>query len=334
MATLRDVAKAVGVSPSTVSRALADSPLVNQKTKARILKAATRLGYERNELARALVMGTSGAVGLIVPDITNPFFSDIARGVSEIADRAGYGVILCNTDGRADRESSYIRLLRRKQVDGLIVCSATLEASFAADLAAADLPYVLVSRLSSEADVPYVITDDAAGARLAVEHLIALGHRRIGFVGGPEGVQSSRDRMASYLEVLQEHNLPEVPAWRCHADFTQSAGREAGRRILSLDEVPSAIFAANDVIALGVLEVAEGLGLRVPESLSLIGYDNISYAALPRIQLTTIAQPAVEMGQIAADGLLAAVKAGVTPTLVRVLAPRLVVRSTTAPYAE
>ncbi|UCF09956.1 MAG: LacI family DNA-binding transcriptional regulator [Candidatus Bipolaricaulota bacterium] len=334
MTTLKDVAKAVGVSPSTVSRALADSPLVNRETKARILRAAMELGYERNEVARALVMGISGAVGLIVPDITNPFFSDVARGVSEIADRAGYGVILCNTDGRPDRELSYIRLLRRKRVDGLIVCSATLRASYVSDLAAAAFPYVLVSRLSLEPDAPYVITDDRAGARLAVEHLIDLGHRRIAFIGGPENVQSSRDRMASYLEVLAEHGLPDVSAWRCHTDFTQGAGREAGRRMLSLDEVPSAIFAANDVIALGVLEVAEGLGLPVPGSLSLIGYDDIRYAALPRIQLTTIAQPAVEMGQIAADGLLAAVKAGIAPTLQRVLAPRLVVRSSTAPHSE
>jgi LacI family transcriptional regulator len=191
-----------------------------------------------------------------------------------------------------------------------------------------------VSRLSSERDVPYVITDDHAGARLAVEHLIDLGHRRIGFIGGPEDVQSSRDRMIAYLDVLSEHGLLAEEPWRCHADFTQGAGREAGRSMLSLESTPSAIFAANDVIALGVLEIAEGLGLRIPQDLSLVGYDDISYAALPRIQLTTVAQPAVEMGQIAAGGLLAAVRAGVAPTLERILAPRLIVRSSTAPFAE
>jgi len=331
MATLKDIAKALGVSPSTVSRALADSPLVNHDTKVRILRTAAALGYERNELARALVKGASGAIGLIVPDITNPFFSDIARGVSDVADRAGYGVIFCNTDGRADREVSYIRLLRRKRVDGLLVCSATLDAPLVGDLTAAGTPFVLVSRLSSEPDVPYVITDDRVGSRLAVKHLIDLGHRRIGFIGGPENVQASRDRMAAYLDVLSEYGLPAEPAWRCHADFTQSAGREAGRRMLSSDERPSAIFAANDVIALGVLEVADGLGCPIPHDLSLVGYDDIRYASLPRIQLTTVAQPAVEMGRIAADGLVAALMAGTSPEIRTTLVPRLIVRSTTAP---
>lgn len=331
MVTIKDIAKAVGVSASTVSRALSDSPLVNQETKTAILQTANELGYERNELARALVKGVSGAIGLVVPDITNPFFSDVARGVSDIADRAGYGVILCNTDGRVDRELSYIRLMRRKRVDGLLVCSATLDAPFVQDLTAAGTPFVLVSRMSADPDVPYVITDDRAGARLAVEHLVDLGHRRIGFIGGPENVQASRDRMSTYHDVLTEHGIPMRDEWSCHADFTQAAGRQVGQQLLSLADRPTAIFAANDVTALGVLEVAEGLGLRIPEDLSLVGYDDISYASLPRIQLTTIAQPAIEMGQIAADWLFSRIGSDGVPPLQRVLSPRLVVRSTTGP---
>jgi LacI family transcriptional regulator len=331
MVTIKDIAKTVGVSASTVSRALSGSPLVNNETKRRILDVARSLGYERNELARALVKGASGAIGLIVPDITNPFFSDIARGVSDIADRASYGVILCNTDGRVDRELSYVRLMRRKRVDGLLVCSATLDAPFVQDLAAAGTPFVLVSRMSADPDVPYVITDDRAGARLAVEHLVDLGHRRIGFIGGPENVQASRDRMSTYHDVLTEHGISARSEWSHHADFTQAAGRQAGQQILSLGDRPTAIFAANDVTALGVLEVAEGVGLRVPEDLSLVGYDDISYASLPRIQLTTVAQPAIEMGQIAADWLVSRIRSHDVPPLHRVLQPRLVVRSTTGP---
>lgn len=331
MVTIKDIAKVVGVSASTVSRALSGSSLVNEDTKRRILKAARRLGYERNELARALVKGASGAIGLVVPDITNPFFSDIVRGVSEIAERSGYGVILCNTDDRADRELSYIRLMRRKRVDGLVVCSARLDAPLDHDLAAAGTPFILVSRLSADPDIPYVMTDDRAGARLAVEHLVALGHRKVGFIGGPESVQASRDRMSEYLEVLKEHSIAERGEWRCYAGFTQGAGREAGRRMLSLAERPSAIFAANDVTALGVLEIAEGLGLRIPKDVSLVGYDDITYASLPRIQLTTVAQQAVEMGQIAADWLFTAIDGDNTPRLQRTLAPRLIVRSTTGP---
>lgn len=334
MITIVDIAKELGISASTVSRALSDSPLVNADTKRTVLRTAERLGYQRNELARALVKGSSGAVGLLVPDITNPFFSDIARGVGEIVDRFGVGVILCNTDGRVDRELTYVRLMRRKRVDGLLICSTTTKAPYLQELKRAAIPFILVSRLSDQKDVPFVITDDHAGAKLAVEHLVDLGHRRIGFIGGPENVQASRDRMDAYLDVLSDNELKTRKDWRCYAGFTQAAGREAAQRMLTLSERPTAIFAANDVTALGVLEVAEGLDLRVPDDLSIVGYDDISYAALPRIQLTTIAQPAVEMGQIAANWLFKALEHPGLPGLQRTLAPRLVVRSTTAPASE
>ncbi len=331
MVTIKDIAREIGVSASTVSRALSNSPLVNRETKERVHQVARRLGYERNELARALVMGSSGAVGLVVPDITNPFFSDVARGVGEIAERVGCGVILCNTDGRTDRELSYVRLMRRKRVDGLLLCSTTIDAPYLREVEEGKTPFILVSRLCSNPDLPFVITDDTRGARLAVEHLIALGHERVGFIGGPENVQASRDRFLEYSVVLKEHGYPLVDAWHHLAGFTQAAGREAGQRLLSLADRPTAVFAANDVTALGVLEVAEGFGLRVPEDLSIIGYDDIVYASLPRIQLTTIAQPAVEMGQIAADWLFSRISSDEVPMLQRVLNPRLVVRSTTGP---
>jgi LacI family transcriptional regulator len=331
MVTIKDIAKELGISASTVSRALSDSSLVNAKTKHAILQVAERLGYQRNELARALVKGSSGAIGLLVPDITNPFFSDIARGVGEIADGIGVGLILCNTNGRIDRELNYVQLMRRKRVDGLLLCSTTIEAPYLKELALARIPFILVSRLSGQQDAPFVITDDHAGARLAVEHLVDLGHRSIGFIGGPENVQASRDRMEAYLNVLNENGLATLPNWRCYAGFTQAAGRQAAQQMLAIPERPTAIFAANDVTALGVLEVAEGFGLSIPEDLSLVGYDDISYAALPRIQLTTIAQPAVEMGQIAANWLLATIKDPTTARLQRTLTPRIVVRSTTAP---
>jgi LacI family transcriptional regulator, galactose operon repressor len=331
MVTIKDIAKELGISASTVSRALSDSSLVNDKTKHAILQVAERLGYQRNELARALVKGSSGAIGLLVPDITNPFFSDIARGVGEIADGIGVGLILCNTNGRIDRELNYVQLMRRKRVDGLLLCSTTIEAPYLKELALSRIPFILVSRLSGQQDAPFVITDDHAGARLAVEHLVDLGHRSIGFIGGPENVQASRDRMGAYLDVLHENNLPTLSILRSYAGFTQAAGRQAAQQMLVIPKRPTAIFAANDVTALGVLEVAEGLGLRIPEDLSLVGYDDISYASLPRIQLTTIAQPAVEMGQIAANWLLAAIADPATTKLQRTLTPRIVVRSTTAP---
>ena len=333
MVTIKDIAREVGVSTSTVSRALADSPLVNKVTKQRVVQVAQALGYERNELALGLVKGSSKVVGLIIPDITNPFFSDIARGVGDIANHFGYGVILCNTDGRADREISYVRLLRRKRVDALILASTTIEAPYLKEVEHAKLPYILVSRLCRSVDAPYIVVNDREGARLAVEHLVHLGHQRIGFIGGPQDVQASQDRMAGYREVLRERALSEDEHWICYADFTQAAGREAARRMLAQASRPTAIFAANDVTALGVMEVADEIGLKIPIDLSLVGYDDISYASLPRIQLTTVAQPAFEMGQISAEWLLSVVEGHPRPTLRRVITPRLMIRSTTAPIS-
>ncbi|HCP31640.1 TPA: hypothetical protein DIT45_00025 [Candidatus Acetothermia bacterium] len=192
MVTIKDIAREVGVSPSTVSRALSDSPLISEKTKRRVIKIAQKLGYKRNELARGLVKGLSGAVGLLVADITNPFFADIARRVGKVAHHYGYGVILCNTADEAERESSYIRLLRRKRVDGLILTSVTMDDPDLGNLAQTKTPFILVSCHSI--DAPFVVIADREGARLAVEHLVKLGHKQIRFIGGPRDIQSSRDR--------------------------------------------------------------------------------------------------------------------------------------------
>lgn len=331
MVTIKDVAKLAGVSPSTVSRALNNSPLISEKTKARVREIAEKLGYERNELARGLVTGTSGALGLIVPDITNPFFAEIAKGVGDVAHAHGYGVLLCTTEGDLDREARYLRFLRRKRVDGLILSAVTADDPNLPELLHSSIPFILVSRLVRGLDVPFVVGDDRMGARLALEHLIQLGHREIAFIGGPPNVQSSQDRMEEFRRVLREYGLPERRGWAVFADFTQTAGREAAQKLLQRHPRPTAIFAANDVIALGVMEAAESLDISIPEELSLVGYDDISYAALPRIQLTTVAQPAYAMGQIAAEYLLGVCEGEAQEQLRFMLPPRLVVRRTTAP---
>ncbi|MGC9529693.1 MAG: LacI family DNA-binding transcriptional regulator [Candidatus Bipolaricaulaceae bacterium] len=330
MVTIKDIATAAGVSPSTVSRALNDSPLIRAETKARIRQLADQLGYERNELARGLVMGSSGAVGLLIPDITNPFFAEVTRGVGEVAHNRGYGVVLCNTAEDSERERSYVRLLRRKRVDGLILTSVTVDDPYLRALARSKTPFVLVSRLSHSVDAPFVIGDDRAGGRLAVEHLAELGHRHIAFIGGPADVQSSQDRFLAFKEVLAERGLPLRRPWVCFADFTSQAGYRTARALLSRSRHPTAVFAANDVTALGVLQAAEEQGICVPGDLSLVGYDDIAYAALPRIELTTVAQPSFEMGKIAAEWLLSAIEGERVRKLRRLLEPHLVVRRTTA----
>ncbi|GAB4305355.1 MAG: LacI family DNA-binding transcriptional regulator [Candidatus Bipolaricaulota bacterium] len=331
MVTIKDIARAAGVSPATVSRALNDSPLLREETKARICRLAVELGYEKNELARGLVKGASGAIGLVIPDITNPFFADIARGVEEVARIRGYGVLLCTTEGDPELERSHLHLLRRKRVDGLLLTSVTAEDPHLEALVRENVPFVLVSRLVRALDAPFVVGDDRHGARLAVEHLISIGHRKIGFIGGPKDVQPSQDRMEGYQRVLAEQGLPLRRGWAVFASFTQDAGREWGRALLSRKDRPTAIFAANDLIALGVMEAAEELKLQIPEDLSLVGYNNISYAALPRIQLTTVAQPTLAMGRIAAEYLLDVIGGSRRRKLRKVLLPHLVIRRTTTP---
>lgn len=331
MVTIKDVAQVAGVSPSTVSRALNDSPLVREETKARIRQIAAALGYERNELARGLVKGSSGVLGLLVPDITNPFFAEITKGVEEVAHQRGFGVVLCTTEGEPAREEAYLRVLRRKRVDGLIIASVTLDDPYLQELQRFQIPFVLVSRLAEKAEAPYVVVDDRKGGRLAVEHLVDLGHKNVGFIGGPANVHSSRDRMEAYRAVLEERDLPFRRKWAVFASFTQQAGFTVGKRILSQKDRPTAIFAANDLIALGVMQAVEALGLQIPEDLSLVGYNNIAYAALPRIQLTTVAQPMKRMGKIAAKFVLDVLEGKRETPLSLRLAPTLVIRRTTAP---
>jgi len=331
MVTIKDIAQIAGVSPSTVSRALNDSPLIREETKARIREIAAALGYERNELARGLVKGASGALGLLVPDITNPFFAEITKGVEEVARERGFGVVLCTTENEPAREEEYIKLLRRKRVDGLVIATATLDDPHLLELQRFRIPFVLVSRLAEKVEAPFVVVDDRKGGRLAVEHLVSLGHKKIGFIGGPANVHSSLERMQAYREVLAEYKLPFYRKWVTFASFTQEAGRAIGKVMLSAKDRPTAIFAANDLIALGVMEAAEDLGLRIPEDLSLVGYNNIAYAALPRIQLTTVAQPMREMGRIAAEFVIDVLEGKREPRLSLRLEPTLIIRRTTAP---
>ncbi len=331
MVTIKDIAKAAGVSPSTVSRALNDSPLIKQSTKERIKRLAAELGYERNELARSLVKGKSRALGLIVSDITNPFFAEIAKGVEDVAQGRGYGVILCNTGDDPGRERDYGLLLRRKRVDGQIITSVALEDPFLPELERGRMPFVLVSRISKTVDAPYVIVDDRLGARLAVEHLISLGHTRIACISGPKGTEPGHVRAEAFVEVLAEHGLRVPRSWVKHTEFTWEGGERAAMELLGRRRRPTAVFAANDLIALGVLVAAHKLGIEVPRDLSVVGFDDIAYASLPLIELTTVAQPTYRMGYLAAEWLIDVLEGKRRKRLKKVLKPRLVVRRTTAP---
>ncbi len=331
MVTIKDIAKAAGVSPSTVSRALNDSPLIRESTKERIKRLAAELGYERNELARSLVKGRTRALGLLVPDITNPFFAEITKGVEDAARSRGYGVILCNTGDDPQRELDYGLLLRRKRVDGQIITSVALEDPFLPQLARTRTPFVLVSRISARVDAPYVIVDDEKGAELAAEHLLRLGHRKIACISGPEDVVPGKVRAEAFVRYLGFHGVKVPRTWVRHTEFTWDGGERVAAEILGKRRRPTAIFAANDLIALGVLVAAHKRGIPVPEELSVIGFDDIAYASLPLIELTTVAQPAYEMGYMAAEWLMDILEGKRRRKLQKRVRPKLIARKTTAP---
>jgi len=331
MVTIKDIAKAAGVSPSTVSRALNDSPLIRESTKERIKRLAAELGYERNELARSLVKGRTRALGLLVPDITNPFFAEITKGVEDAARSRGYGVILCNTGDDPQRELDYGLLLRRKRVDGQIITSVALEDPFLPQLARTKTPFVLVSRISATVDAPYVIVDDEKGAELAAEHLLRLGHRKIACISGPEDVVPGKVRAEAFVRYLSSHGIKIPRTWVRHTEFTWDGGEQVAAEILRKKQRPTAIFAANDLIALGVLVAAHKGGIPVPDELSVIGFDDIAYASLPLIELTTVAQPAYEMGYMAAEWLMDVLEGKRRRKLQKRVRPKLIVRKTTAP---
>lgn len=331
MVTIKDIAKAAGVSPSTVSRALNDSPLIRESTKERIKRLAEELGYERNELARSLVKGRTRALGLLVPDITNPFFAEITKGVEDAARSRGYGVILCNTGDDPQRELAYGLLLRRKRVDGQIITSVALEDPFLPQLSRTKTPFVLVSRTSTTVDSPYVIVDDRKGAELAAEHLLQLGHRRIACISGPKDVEPGKVRAEAFKRYLASHGVSVPDPWVRHTDFTWEGGERVATEILGRRRRPTAIFAANDLIALGVLVAAHKLGISVPKELSVVGFDDIAYASLPLIELTTVAQPAYEMGHMAAEWLMDVLEGKRRRKLRKRVRPKLIVRKTTAP---
>lgn len=352
MANIYDVARQAGVSIATVSRVLNGSQLVRPRTRERVLAVARSLDYHPNGLARGLVMKQTGLIALIVPDISNPFFPEVARGVEDAASAAGYSVILCNSDGEESKQETYLAVLRQRRVDGIILAATSWQVGTDREGSGTDettgrtransgsgvrrsdaIPTVAVDRDSSAAG-DAVLVNNSAGAAQAARYLLQLGHRRIGIISGPNDTRPGRERLEGFRQVLEDEGCFE-PDLVVDGDFRRRSGAEGARRLL-LDrnngERPTAVFAANDLMALGVLDTCEELGFAVPEDVSVVGFDDISLASIVRPKLTTVAQPKYEMGRLAVELLLARLGNGETPMAARrvVLETELVVRASTA----
>jgi DNA-binding LacI/PurR family transcriptional regulator len=329
--TIRDVAEHAGVGVGTVSRVLNDNPSVSDATRYKVLAAIDKLDYTPSPIARRLSLRKTLAIAVLVPFFTRPAFTERLRGVEYALADSEYDLILFNVESTAKRDAYFHEVPRRERFDGLLIVSLSPRNGDVKQLLRAGIPTVLLD--ARHPDLSRVVIDDVAGGRLATQHLIDMGHRKIGFVGdqfdNPFNFVSSRDRYEGYRQALAEAGVPFQAEHFRQAEHGREPARHMASDLLATSDPPTAIFAASDTQAFGVLEAARDAGLRVPEYLSVIGYDDIEIAEY--LDLTTIRQPLFALGVEGVSLLLDSI-ANPPPTPRRVLLPvELVVRGTTAP---
>ena len=335
--TIRDVARLAQVHPGTVSRALnvRTRPLVNRETAERVLRAAEELGYRPNPIARGLKTNRSYTIGVIIPDITNPLFPPILRGIEDRLEEAGYTSLIVNTDNDAAREHRQIEAMRARQVDGFISATARLDREVVDEVAGAGVPLVLVNRSLEDGSVPAVTVNDRHGIRLAVDHVVRLGHNRVGHVAGPQNTSTGHRRYLGFLEAMRDHGLEVHHEDVCFSNwFTEQEGAGACVKLLDNGRGLTAIVAANDLLAIGCFDALEERGLRCPDHLSVVGFNDMPFVDHLRPPLTTVRVPQREAGVAAADLLLERLGDGAEAPREILLEPTLSVRGSTAPPRE
>jgi LacI family transcriptional regulator len=326
--SVKDVAARAGVSVGTVSNVLNSPTKVAVETAERVHRAIEELGFVRNDAARQLRAGTSRCIGFVVLDVSNPFFTDLARAAEERAAESGLAVLIANSGEQTAREAAGIDLFEEQRVRGLLISPVEELTDRLERLRQRGTPSVLVDRMAATPGFSSVSVDDVVGGRTAVQHLLDGGRRRILFVGGPLDLEQVRDRLQGAREAVAAvpgATLDVLPV----GALTVRHGVDAGREILAMPTPPDAVFAANDLVALGVLQAALLGGLRIPEDLALVGYDDIEFAASAGVPITSVRQPRERMGAIAVDLLLAEIDGADERSRI-VLQPELVVRESSA----
>lgn len=300
--SLRDVAKAAKVSVGTVSNVLNRSEVVAPKTLARVQATIKELGFVPNGFARNLRSGQSRTLGLIVPDVSNPFFTEVARGVEDAASKRDYAIFLCNSDESATKEERYVNVLIQQQVRGVLITPADMKSDRLDVMRDRGIAVALLDREIKGRKQCSVSVDDVHGGQIAIEYLAGLGHKNIAWVCGPESIPQVADRGAGVAKAAKVagSTIETIRVLLMNA----TNGEEAARRILELDMLPTAIFCANDLLALGVMRALLASKVRIPEQVSVLGYDNIEFAPSAAVPLSSIAQPSYQMGVTAADLLL------------------------------
>lgn len=301
---LSDVAKLAGLSKATVSRYMNHSIVLPQETIDRIETAIRTLDYRGNSLARRLSKGGSETLGLVLPDITNPFFAELADAAEEAASARGYSLVLCITRNNPDKEAQFIRWLDTRQVDGLLFTTNRPDNGVLRDEIQRHNHVVLLDEDIPGSQVPKVFADNVQGGRIATEQLIAAGHTRIAFIGGPEQLMSVRERYQGFCSAMQQASLPVPPEWVMYGNYAREFGQQALHHLFSCAQRPTAVFAASDYLVLGLLDGLRASGLQAPAALSLVGFDDANYTDLTQPRISTIRQPARQLGHTAVNIML------------------------------
>ncbi len=329
--TILDVARRARVAPITVSRVVNRSGYCSSATRARVEAAIAALGYVPNTLARSLRSRRTHTLALVLTDITNPFFTVVARGVEDLAAEAGYTLIVCNTDESEEKEQRYVQMLLQKQVDGLILVPARGQVESVRQVGAQNTPLVLLDRRLAGVKVDTVRCDSVNGAWKLTGHLLDAGHRRIAILSGPKGVSTADDRVKGFSQAMAEAGLSGIQIVKT-GNFTCESGAEMTKQLLTLQPRPTAIFATNNFLAIGALRALRAEKIKVPQQMSVVSFDDLPANLLVEPFLTVASQPAYEMGRTATQLLLDRIKNRNTlPPREIILPPQILIRHSTAP---
>lgn len=322
---MSDVAKKANVSPATVSRVLRQPDLVNKKTREKVLKVISELNYKPHMIASQFRTQETKTILVIVPDITRPFFSEVLRGIEHMALKHGYQVILGDTENNIEREKEYVELMYKKQADGVLLLTARMDSKSLKELSDS-FPMVLACEYVDELDIPTVSIDNISGARKLTEHLINAGHKKIAYISGPMNVILSRDRLRGFQQAMAQYDFPVDPSYIQEGDYEIESGYNQMVKLLALEDPPTAVFVFNDEMALGTIKAVQDHGLKVPEDIAVVGFDNLKMATIFSPQMTTIDQPKYEIGQRATNMLLTLMKGGSLEKKKIVLKDELIIR--------
>jgi LacI family transcriptional regulator len=330
MSSIREVAREAGVSTATVSHVINNTRYVSEEVRARVVAAVERCGYYPNAHARSLASGRSQIIGLVISDIANPFFPELVKSIETAAFERGYDVMLSNTNYDPERTSHYVRRFIERKVAGVVLMTSELDTALVGELARRDVSVVFLDLGRPGVRMSNLCVNYDAGIEEAISHLVSLGHRRVAFIGGPVSLPSAQKRLEAFRGSLRRH-LPDAPPLVFHGDFKLEGGRRAAYEIMAGRERPTAVVAANDMMALGAMGEFRAAGLDIPGDVSIVGFDDIAFASLTEPQLTTVCLPRIELGRRAVEAVLAAVSHPDQQGVEIHVQTYLVIRRSTAP---